>query len=566
MMIKYHIRNFTNSSIVDTQLRKVLKKSISSNDPSKFIKFTKLKGKKSGLKPSLSNNPPQIKQITRQHAAHLLNKITGEQVDLRKLGPETDEDLKYFPVATKQILLTLLGTTSNQLLDSVIVDKSVKSFLKRNQIEKALMISRLAKNEGVVSMNRIMKFYLDQGKLNKSIELFNWRKKWQIPVNNHTYTILFNGFANYKNGLSENQIQEIKKILLNMDENSNDIQPNLIHINSAFQAMLNTRDAGKKLVGLKIFHDWLNDGTEKNYWFKNIKPNKLTYSIILRSLAYESNPEIVLANCEWILPKIMALREIDYELIESWCFPLLKSNNLQLLNRGFDSINHFFKFDSKIKSPFFILLKNSKILDKTDLNWEFNELPVIKFKFIPKISLIDTIMHTYLKFNSLEQSLKIFKEFSKDNSIDLILFHRFIKSSQHSPLEFYEMLQKFKLIPTEATNFLIFDSIYRKSLQNLNDLGKYCIGSKAFEIFQISESFCKDQLQNDLSLIECLGYLKSLRRLRLSQGQIETVLKRIEDTKTRNINSIKDDSLIKKLEIEENYFKNKYRRKINHNN
>lgn len=550
-MLSSQIRCFSSTSNNSAQLKKLLKKSTKITDTTVLKKMNKVSNP-SRINPNSKffrqKKPkklltPEIPQITRQHAAHFLSKKLGVDVDMHTLGATSNEDLKYFPVANKQIMLTLLGTTSNQLLDSVVVDKSVRSFLKRDQIEKALMMARLAKDKGIVAMNRIMRYYLDAYKVNKALDVLHYRKKWGIPANDQTYTILFDGCANVRNdgnGLGTAQIEELKRVLVTMKQTDH-CYPNIYHINSGLQCLLNTQD---QTVGLQVFNDWTNKSfsNSEERWFHKLRPTSTTYSIVLKSLPYSKNDEWIYITGEYIMKEIAKLPDNrkDSELYESYIFAYLRSTNIEIIKKGFQALNMYFKFDKEVKAPYIKSSKSSRFNKALPIlkDVESVELKEPKFKYLANVGLVDNVMKVYNKYENYDRAQRIFDDFAEmyPKKVDLVLAHRYFQSIQgkdifEDSLKFYERLSTLNLRPTDVTNFLMFDAIYSKSLKNLNDMGKNTIGLQATEIFNNSEEFVKTHLNNKLNTMSLSGYLKSIRRLRLNDDQREIIFSRIADYK-----------------------------------
>ncbi|KAH3688384.1 hypothetical protein WICPIJ_000627 [Wickerhamomyces pijperi] len=554
-MLPSQIRYFSSTCQPAAQLKKLLRKSTRITNTEVLKKLNK-ESNPSRINPNskfLRKTKPQklvtpeIPQITRQHAAHLLSKRLGEEVDMNTLGPLSNDDIKYFPIANKQIMLTLLGTTSNQLLDSVVVDKSVRSFLKRDQVEKALMICRLAKDKGIVGMNRIMKYHLDLGKVGTALDILNYRKKWGVPANDQTYTILFDGCAKIRNhemGLGSSQVKDLRNILVNLKE-TEFCRPNILHMNSGLQCLLNTED---QRPGLELFSEWTNKdtpstGEEKEKWFRKIRPNTTTYSIVMKALPYSKNNEWIYVTGEYIMEQVAKLPESkkDAQLFESYIFAYLRSTNIEVIKKGFQALNAYFQFESEVKAPYVKSSNSSRFNQPLPYIDQMHKIEVKeqKFKYFPSVVLIDSVLKIYNKYENYERTQKVFDDFAENypKKVDLVLAQRYFQSIQgkdvfEDTLKFYERLQSsLNLKPTNVTHFLVFDAIYSKSLKNLNDMGKHTIGLKASEIFQDSENFVKNHLNNELNTMTLMGYLKSVRRLRLNNEQRDIIFARIKKYK-----------------------------------
>lgn len=139
------------------------------------------------------------------HILRKFHKINNETLADTKLGPTSQSDLKFLSLTKdKRLFYTILGVNGEQLRDSKLIANDVQKFLKRGQLEKAVFLARLAKKKGVVGMNLIMKYYFEVVQSQQSaVDIFNWRKKWGVPIDQHSITILFNGLSKQENLVSK---------------------------------------------------------------------------------------------------------------------------------------------------------------------------------------------------------------------------------------------------------------------------------------------------------------------------------------------------------------------------
>lgn len=142
----------------------------------------------------------------------LLTSKSGERIDLEKLKPhDLNVDSKQLllvfqslmevkkvtrkPIDDK-IMLTLLGSSPEQLKDPFLVTKDVLKLLERDQdIIRASQLCLMAKYNGEVGMNAILQWCLDHGNVEEATKSLHRRKKWGIPANEHTYIHYFSGVA-----------------------------------------------------------------------------------------------------------------------------------------------------------------------------------------------------------------------------------------------------------------------------------------------------------------------------------------------------------------------------------
>ncbi|ODV82426.1 uncharacterized protein CANTADRAFT_4420 [Suhomyces tanzawaensis NRRL Y-17324] len=100
----------------------------------------------------------------------------------------------------KRLLLALMGTNEAQLKDPYLVTADVLKLLERDgETTRALGLIRLARAGssvlGIVGMNAILQWLLEKRDHKQAIKCLNDRKKWGIPLNSHTYVILFDGLS-----------------------------------------------------------------------------------------------------------------------------------------------------------------------------------------------------------------------------------------------------------------------------------------------------------------------------------------------------------------------------------
>lgn len=96
----------------------------------------------------------------------------------------------------EKIMLTLLGSSPEQLKDPFLVTKDVLKLLERdNDTARAMQLCLMAKENGEVGMNAILQWSLDRGDVEQATKSLMRRKKWGIPANEHTYIHYFSGLA-----------------------------------------------------------------------------------------------------------------------------------------------------------------------------------------------------------------------------------------------------------------------------------------------------------------------------------------------------------------------------------
>lgn len=462
---------------------------------------------------------------TKQYAAHILSKLTGEKIPQHSIGPTSNEDTRFIPMVKDRpsLLYTILGITENQLKDSVIVDKTVKRFLDRDQIEKAIKTCHLAKDKGTVAMNRIHAWYISKGRITEAIDLYNRRKKYGILPNGATLTTIFDGCANSER-LTPLQVEKIEKILLGYKD-----QLNYSHVHSAFQAMLNCDD---KSTALELFNKW-----SETPCLKQIHPTSQLYTILIEGLIGTDDVAQHM-NLEYIWGKVLQLpaKQRDPILYEAYVNAYLNMHRMDLVTRGFTAASSYFYIDTT--QPKIMKEKSRFQVPKDAL--ELMAIKPLERKYHPSQRLTDLLMKTYMQLGDYACALDIFEQFKSSGKVnDLGLWNRCIichtnMDKVHAGSKAVEIYKSLKTLaprvrPNGATRWLVLNAIYTESLSHLNDQGRYCIGAKAGELYDLSTQFLNDI--DTVTAQELEGYLKSLTRLRLTRTQRRDVLKVIEKHK-----------------------------------
>ena len=144
---------------------------------------------------------------------NILQTDSGEIISTEKLAPvdlniDSQKSLDIFKALVnikkinrrpidEKLVLKLLGTNNVQLNDPFLVTRDVLKLLERDkEITRAVYLAKLAgSNSGVVGMNAVLQWLLERGDTKAAFKNFQDRKKWGIPITEHTYTILFDGLA-----------------------------------------------------------------------------------------------------------------------------------------------------------------------------------------------------------------------------------------------------------------------------------------------------------------------------------------------------------------------------------
>lgn len=193
-------------------------------------------------KQKIKRNKAQKASYHKDRAVHILKSKYGiSDISRDQLGPTSENDIKFLSkIKDNRLLYTILGVNGFQLRDAILVTKDVEKFLKRGQVEKAVMLVKLAKAKGSSGANLIMDYYLNELHSPKSaVDMYNWRKKNGIPINEYTDVTLFDGLAKQPEPISTKYGEMVLKIL---DSKGEDEEFNIREFNAALGALTNCTD------------------------------------------------------------------------------------------------------------------------------------------------------------------------------------------------------------------------------------------------------------------------------------------------------------------------------------
>ncbi|CDH08333.1 uncharacterized protein ZBAI_00115 [Zygosaccharomyces bailii ISA1307] len=387
--LKEKLRNVQQHDILMNKSSKELAKL----DAKKRIQFKKL----------------QKSAYPRQQALHLLKQKHGdldEEIKAAVLGPTSQDDLKHLiHTKDKRMIYTILGVSGDQLRDSKLIAGDVKKFLRRGQVEKAVFLSRLAKKKGSAAMNAVMEYYFNEKQAPQSgIDMYNWRKKWGIPSNEFTNTILFNGLAQQKRHVSKASGDLVLKTI---DRLVKDNELSQIEYNAAISALSNCTDvtAAFELYERKI---------------KGISKDAITHLWILRACKRIASDVLFQELVLTVLRKIPASC-IDAQLLFEFCKTLnsradcgrLQSMTILALNEYFEIELDQKSFPKPIKDFHFVPLSHWSIRERYPLS----------------MSVIGLLLDNCLQTGQYELGIHFFRQVSKHkrDMLDIDMFHKYME-------------------------------------------------------------------------------------------------------------------------------------------
>ncbi|SCU82496.1 LANO_0B06458g1_1 [Lachancea nothofagi CBS 11611] len=344
---------------------------------------------------------------TKQHARHVLKnryEVSNESLSSTELGPTSGSDLRFLKLThDKRMMYTILGVTGEQLRDSKLVAGDVAKFLARNQLEKAVFLARLAKSRGIVGMNKIMEhFCREQQDAKSAIDLYSWRKKWGIPPNELTHTLLFDGLANLPSPLSEKHAQRVLKIATQLIEKDG---LNQMGLNAALSALVNSEN--DELV-FKLF-----DAKPKN-----VIGDAITYTLLLRGAAKIKDDMLCMTRVDDIMARIPK-RFMDARIMYEYCRVWHHRRDSKLSMVAAIAIEKYFGIkasSSELQLPEGVRLPDLQYWD-------------IKQPYRPDSFLIDLLFENYEKNRNFDLASETYKELTatQPKLMRISVYERMIK-------------------------------------------------------------------------------------------------------------------------------------------
>lgn len=439
--MKEKLRNFEHSNIV---LRKSSKELERLNDK-KLMKLKKLRKT----------------AYSKQQAIDILSKKHGfadqasRDVDL---GPTSQSDLKFMSTTRdRRMLYTILGVNGEQLRDSKLVKEDAEKFLKRGQVEKAVFLARLAKKKGSAAMNAIMEYYLYDLKFPQSaIKMYNWRKKWDVPANEYTNTILFKGLAKQEQHISRATGDFIMKVVNKSIELEKLSQ---IEFNAALGALANCTDV---TLAFELFDRKLN----------GIKHDAISYLWMLRASSRIKTDQLFNTILGGLMEGMPA-KCVDSQLLFEFCRTLVsRSENKETRNLALAALNNYFDFD----------LEKDSIPDVPD---GLALLPLSHWSLEKRYPLnkhnVGLFLSACVQGGKFRLGISAFAKLkqNKRHLIDIDMFHKYMdllmkcnpKTCGEECLKVFEEMESFEGIPfSKHTLVLVYRSLdIQSSKKAIND-------------------------------------------------------------------------------------------------
>ncbi|ODV98162.1 hypothetical protein PACTADRAFT_47965 [Pachysolen tannophilus NRRL Y-2460] len=505
-------RAFSTGVVLSGRVKGLLRQNLNSDQfTNEKVIFNSKQLKAKQRRKELYLREKKLKPFTKSTANEILKKKLNIAID-EKIGPTVkleDEQLKeIFKTSNKRLIYSVLGTSGEQLKDSEIVEKDVLKFLSRNDLNKAIYLSRLAGTHGIVAMNRILNYLLvEQQDANGAISLFNFRKKWGVPPNEHTFTILFDGLSKISKPLNEKILIKILNIFNGTKEKNPELI-SIIHVNSLLSALTNSSDLTH---AFKFFQELPTEG--------KLKAENKTFTILFKGLSQaELDDDLCIerANLFWkALTEKLTYKAIDSKLIQSYASVFLTRSNLKYISYSLTILNNWFEIcDEDKRSQVFRYSESHKFKynshSKTIELLSIEEINPFKTRFELNKAALDLYLQGLNKLGLYKEAVHVYQTYVSKirDTADIELFNNFLKNYTKSskvkkelinkdveinPITFiYNQLSDLNLKPNGFTNYIIFNFLDDQILQNMNEMNQ----DKALQFLKLLREIDKFRVSN----------------------------------------------------------------------
>lgn len=353
---------------------------------------------------------------TKQKAFDVIKKYNLESSlvntgSIHDVGPTTDNNVKLLATTRdKRLIYTILGITGEQLRDSKLVYEDAAKFIRRGQLEKAVFLAKLAKQRGSAAMNLITEHYLnDLQSPNSGIDMYNWRKKVNIPLNEYSNTILFSGLANQKKHISKKNGEFVYNTVQKLIEDHN---LNQKEYNSALGALSNCTDV---TYAIRLFQN-VNS-------IKGVHHDTISHLWMCRTLTRVKTTDLFIELFNEFITSIKA-RDVDQRLIFEVCKILHQKDDM--CSSLVKAVDKYYKTDFGSKwteavDKESLVSKQLKLPELKD--WELTE------KYAINRHVIGLLLENSVKTGSWKLGEKIFRKTLETNSalIDMNMFHSYLE-------------------------------------------------------------------------------------------------------------------------------------------
>ncbi|GAV53082.1 hypothetical protein ZYGR_0AI03640 [Zygosaccharomyces rouxii] len=434
----------------------------------------------------------QKRSYPRQKAIHLIrkqNQNLDQDLKAAAIGPTSDSDLKYLlRTRDKRLIYTILGTTGEQLRDSLLVDKDVKKFLRRGLIEKAVLLTRLAKHRGSAGMNSIMKYFFHESKAPQSaVDLYNWRKKWGVPPNEFTNTILFDGLARQENPIKKANATLVLKAVDRLIENEELSQ---IEFNAALGALSNCNDITH---AFELF--------ERKT--KGVKRDSISYLWILRACRRVESDSLFQDVISSIMEDIPT-KLVDAPLLFEFCKVLhSRVDNVTLQKMTVLALKEYFEidYDTDLWPKFVGGFQLSPLS-----HWSIDR------RYPLNAPVVGLFLDNCLQSKQYALGLQFFEYLQKNNSgiLDLDMYHKYMELQlRGNPLhcgdrclEIYEEVENnSNFISSKHSLVLLYKAFERQAAKKANNVDEVKINgflSKCLNAMKAAESIYSKEFNTRL--------------------------------------------------------------------
>lgn len=431
-----------------------------------------------GEKKALELKRIRKRAYSKQQAMHVLKTKYGVIDDKTvNIGPTSQSDSNFLAMTKdRRMLYSILGVNGEQLRDSRLIADDVKKFLKRGQIEKAVFLTRLAKNKGSAGMNMIMDYYFHElGYSQSAIKLYTWRKKWGIPPNEYTNTILFNGLAQQKQHISGATGDFVLKIVDDLIANNKLSQ---IEFNAAVGALSNCMDV---TPAFELYERKTG----------NVRRDAITFLWMLRACSRVKTDRLFKELLGGLMEKI-PFKCVDSQLIFEFCKALnSRSDNKEIKRLTLRALYQYFEID--ISEKLLPIVQDERLLQPL-AKWS------IEKRFSVGKNVIGLFLENCLQTGEYELGVAFFAKV-KENQIKLIdldMFHNYMELIMKKyPTEcgeeclkvFEEMEANGRIAPAKHSIILVYKAFSKQANRKFIN----CDEIRVEKLLKACQNFIRDQ-------------------------------------------------------------------------
>lgn len=302
----------------------------------------------------------------------------------------------------KAIVASFVGFKSlGKVSDKYFVSKVVRENLKLNQPGYAMQACRMAKEHGTIGMNELLSHLIKTETFVTVFKVYNNLRKWGVPHNNLTFTILSSVGVSRNSKLHGSEIKSLMKVYDEAVKSSGYHKSKIIYTNATLASLSRLNSPQDAL-------DFYEDIPTKGAFSRD----NVTYTTILNMISRISNPED-LSKRNSLSEKIWKeyLDRVNKEdlrmstkVLDAYCSSLSISENPESYRRSLEFYQKYFAIDPKSDS-------------------DFTKFPFTRVQ-------LDILLKAALRTKNYSESLALYENLDKfrDVELDNSTVHNFLRN------------------------------------------------------------------------------------------------------------------------------------------